>query len=111
MKMVKNKNIHKHWDEHMVIAVLIVSAICLLILLASFISVTGKASYSGLATSESVLEMINENSLLVSGSGRMKCSYACSNQDAYSLLSYADEVQVENSAVFRGDYSCLCAYD
>ena len=110
---MENKNIskHKRWDEHMVIAVLIVSALCLLILLASFISVTGKASYQGLPSSESVLEMINENSILVTGSGRMKCNYACSNYDAYSLLSYAGGVQVENTALFRGDYSCLCVYD
>ena len=107
----KNKTKYKHWDEHMVVAVLIVSAICLLILLASFISVTGKASYTGLPTSESVIEMIQENSILVSGSGRMKCSYACSSQNAYSLISYAGGVQVENSALFRGDYSCLCVYD
>jgi len=101
-------------DEHMVIAVIVASALCVLIFLAGFISSTGKATYTGLLDSENVISILGSQSLAINGTGRMKCTFACSNIGMYSTISYTKDDDVisyaENSEITNADqYHCLCS--
>ncbi len=113
MKKKKSKQIK--WDEHMVIAVIVASALCVLILLAGFISSTGHATYTGLINTENVIDILSTQSTVIDGTGRMKCTFACSNIGMYSIISYADFgnedlYYAENNEVTNADqYFCLCS--
>jgi len=105
-KMKKRKT--EKWDEHLVIAVLVVSTICILIMLTSFMSVTGKATMTGVVSTSQVLEMLNQNVVTVEGEGTMKCNYACGKMVKYTLVSYIDGQFVENNEIRSGKYICSC---
>lgn len=106
-KYRKGKAHHKRLDDKMVTAVLVAAGISILILLASFISVTGLA-VSGTPDTIGVTSVL-QDAQLIEGEGTMKCSYACAREGKYTLLSYVDGELVNNDAVVRGAYSCLCA--
>lgn len=115
MKNKTKQNKPIKWDEHMVMAVVVASAFCVLIFLAGFISSTGKATYTGLIDSENTIQMIGSSShtLVVNGTGRMKCTFACSNVGMYSMLSFTIEDQVksyaENDQITNAEqFRCLC---
>ena len=98
---------HKGMDDLMVTAVLIVAGISILILLASYISVTGKA-VAGTPDTKGVTTLL-QNAEIISGEGKMKCSYACARKGKNILLSYLDGELVGNNDIIEGKYSCLCA--
>ncbi len=98
----------KHgFDDHMVTAVLVTSGLSLLILLASFMSVTGHA-ISGTPDTEG-MEYVFQSAELLSGDGSMKCTYACAREGKYSIISSVDGELVGNDEVVSGDWTCLCA--
>ncbi|MBU1111975.1 MAG: hypothetical protein ABIG93_01195 [archaeon] len=103
----KKKTKRQKWDDHLVIAVMVVAAVCILIMLASYISSTGKA-YSGLPATEDFAEILNQAEL-IEGSGRMKCTYACGKVGGYAISSSFDGASVENTQIQSGSYTCLCA--
>jgi hypothetical protein len=109
VKMVKMvKKIKKHqWDETLVAAVMIVSAIAILILLASYVSVTGQA-YSSLPTKSGVIEMLS-NADFLSGSGKVKCNIECGKIGKACILARKSSELSSCSAKIDGAYSCLCA--
>jgi len=91
----------------MVVAVVVVAAVCVLIMLASYISSTGKA-YSGLPATEDFTTILNQAEL-IEGSGRMKCTYACGKVGGYAVITSFDGNVYENDVIRSGDYTCLCA--
>jgi len=104
---MKKKKIER-WDEHLVIAVMVVSAICILIMLTSFISVTGKAS-TGIITSDKVLEIVNKNMETFEGEGTIKCDYLCGKKGMYAFISYDGDQYVENHEIMDSEkYTCSC---
>ncbi len=98
---------HKRLDDKMVSAVIVTAGISILILLASFMSVTGHA-VSGTPDTTGMISIM-QNSQIISGDGTMKCSYACSRNGQYSILSSVDGEIVGNDDVITGEYACLCA--
>ena len=103
----KKKRIIK-WDDHMVTAVILASGLCILLMLASFMSITGKAIEMGYPSSEKILEILNQNTQLVENEGWMDCDYACATIEKYALISSFDGEHVENTDVKNGQYKCLC---
>lgn len=103
---MKKKKIER-WDEHLVIAVMVVSAICILIMLTSFMSVTGKAT-SSIISSDGVLTKINTGTSVITGEGPTKCDYECGKENMYAFVSYDGNKFVENSQIISGDYTCAC---
>lgn len=103
---MKKKKIER-WDEHLVIAVMVVSAICILIMLTSFMSVTGKATTS-IISSDGVLNKINTGTFVITGDGPTKCDYECGKEKMYAFVSHNGDEFVENSQIISGDYTCTC---
>lgn len=117
MKMAKNKKFvrktyhkgkasHKRLDDKMVTAVMVAAGISVLILLASYISVTGLA-VSGTPDTEG-MTTIFQNAELIEGSGRFKCSTYCGRLGMYAGISTLDQELVDNDYLGNGDYTCLC---
>ena len=105
-KFRKGSASHKRFDDKMVTAVMVVAGISVLILLASFISVTGMA-VSGTPDTEGFIQTAKDAEL-ISGDGTMKCSYACARVGKYTILSSIDEELVGNDDIITGEYACLC---
>lgn len=103
---MKKKKIER-WDEHLVIAVMVISAICILIMLTSFMSITGKATTEPV-NSEQILNIINKNTQTFEGEGKTKCDYLCGKNKMYALVSHNGEKFVENNQIINGDYTCTC---
>jgi hypothetical protein len=101
--MVKHK---KHpWDETMVIAVMIVSTLCILLLLANYVGVVGKAFQApsqdkslGLLTSAIIVEGNNEKTRCNIACGELTCVLAHKNGQ---LIKCSDKIN-------RESYQCLC---
>jgi hypothetical protein len=98
---------HKRFDDKMVTAVLVASGISILILLASFMTVTGHA-VSGTPDTSGITSVM-QGAELISGDGTMKCGYACARIGKYSILSSVDGALVAGGDVVTGEYACLCA--
>ncbi len=93
-------------DDAMVIAVLLTAALCILILLASSITVTGRA-HAGLNQGR-VISMLN-SATVVAGEGRTKCSIQCGEIDQQCLLARQGSGILRCSSITSGSYSCLCS--
>ncbi|MAG60718.1 hypothetical protein CL619_02920 [archaeon] len=106
-KFSKGSVTHKRFDDKMVTAVIVAAGISVLILLASFMSVTGLA-VSG--TPDTIgMTSVFQDAEIISGSGTMKCSYACAREGKYTLVSSLDGEIVGNDEIVSGDYACMCA--
>jgi hypothetical protein len=102
---IKTK-IEKHpWDETMVISVLVVAALAILMILASYISVTGEAS--SMPTKEGSLDVLKK-STVIEDSGRTKCSIKCKNEGKVCILAHLNENIAKCDEIISGDYHCLC---
>ena len=107
VKMVKKKQKHK-WDETLVISVLVVAALSVLIILASYITVTGNA-YTSIPTQESVEGMLND-AFTIEGNGRVKCANECSKASSVCIAAHKGEELIKCGQLIRNqDYECLCA--
>ena len=101
--MVKNK---KHpWDETMVITVMVVSALCILFMLTSYIAVTGEAVK---APTQISVANIFSSATPISGAGKAICRNVCDNVGQACLLGHMNNNLVECDAKINGDYVCLC---
>ena len=107
VKRSKEANEKHPWDETLVIAVLVASALSVLLLLASYISVTGEA-YSSIPTREGVLNVLN-GATVVEGSGKAKCTVQCKSVGQICILAHQNEVIVDCNAKIVGSYNCLCS--
>lgn len=105
-RKVKSVVHHKEPKDYLVTGVLIASALAILVLISSFISVTGQA-VSGTPDTIGVTTVLQEAELL-SGTGTMKCSYACARSGKSVMISSLDSEIVGNDAVITGDWTCLC---
>ena len=116
VKMVKKNNrtnnVSKHkkdkhpWDETMVIAVLVAAAVAILIILASYITVTG-AAYSTIPSLEGSLNQL-QKSVVVEGNGKAKCSIKCMEIGRVCILAHANNDIAKCDDKITGDYQCLC---
>jgi hypothetical protein len=110
--MVKKNKVAKHkrdkhpWDETMVIAVLVVAALSILIILASYITVTGAAD-STIPSREGSLNQL-QKSVVVEGSGKAKCSNKCKDIGKVCILAHANNNLAKCVDNIIGDYNCLC---
>ena len=96
----------KHpFDETMVIIVMVVSALCILIMLASYVTVTGKASST--PTSSGVVNMLN-GAVLIEGSGKAICQIKCKDANQVCVLAHLNDKLVKCGAKIQGTYQCLC---
>ena len=102
------KNSWKRFDEHLVIAVMIVAGISILILLASYIAATGQAVQTGLPSNEGILNILNDNFEQSTGDGRMKCTYACGKLGSEAFISSLDGEFAENDDINTGESICSC---
>ena len=104
---MKKKEKHK-WDETLVISVLVVAALSILIILASYITVTGKA-YSSIPTKESVLNILNKATVASPGEAN-KCHNVCKSQGSACVLSKDsdDKIYLCEEFVYTPP-TCLCA--
>jgi len=105
-KQTKKKQEHK-WDESLVIAVLVVAALSILIILASYITVTGHA-YSTIPSKEGSLNIL-QKSVSIEGSGKAKCSIKCKDVGRICILAHGNENLVKCDTKITGTYQCLCA--
>ncbi len=103
----KRKKQHP-WDEHLVATVLIVAGIAILILLASVMSSTGKASFSGTVSPEDIISFENQKTVILEGDGRTKCTFACGREGMKAQASYLNGNPVENDQLIDGAYICSC---
>ena len=106
-KYQKGSANHKGLDDKMVTAVIVTAGISVLILLASFMSVTGHA-VSGTPDTIGVISLM-QDATIISGDGTMKCSYACAREGKYTVVSSVDGQIVGNNDVITGEYACMCA--
>jgi len=106
---MKKKKIER-WDEHLVIAVMVISAICILIMLTSFMSVTGKADShtTSIMNSDGVLNTINTGTVVKIGDGPTKCDHQCGKDNMYAFVSHNGEIFVENNQIISRKYTCSC---
>ena len=105
------KKTHKHpWDETLVIVVMVVSALCVLILLASYINASGQATkwLSQQANSESVLSMIN-SATVGESNGKTTCNVVCTKTMEVCVVAHQEQTLVDCGSRLVGNYSCLCA--
>jgi hypothetical protein len=107
--MMKPKPKHP-WDETMVITVMVVSALCVLLLLASYITSSGRASYGAphQATSGTVLNMIN-SATASQGANKTICNVICTKRLETCIAAHAGDQLVGCGDKIYGNYSCLCA--
>ncbi len=100
----------KHpWDETMVIVVMVVSALCVLILLADYIVTTGEAtkqSYN-MATKSTVLSMLNSASLS-SGTAKNICNVECTKRYEVCIAAYSGDQLVGCGERIYQNFRCLC---
>jgi hypothetical protein len=102
---MKGKKKHP-WDETLVIAVLVVAAISVLLILASYISVTGEA-FATLPSKEGSLNMLNQAEI-IEGSGTVYCSAKCAQASKGCIMAHKDEQRVTCGDQIVGNYKCLC---
>lgn len=96
------------WDETMVITVMVVSAICILILIAAYISITGEAIRTTQPTASGIVEMLNE-ATVESGSGKTRCDVICAGIGKTCIIARSGNELITCSAKINGDYRCVCA--
>ena len=107
VKKSRKTNDKHHWDETLVIAVLVASALSILLLLASYISVTGQA-YSSIPSREGVLNVLS-GAVVVEGSGKAKCTVQCKNVGQICILAHQNDLIVDCDTKIVGSYNCLCS--
>jgi len=109
--MVKKKTKKHRWDETMVIAVMIVSALCILFMLANYVTVTGQAHQSIVPTEEGFYNMLNGAQVFsgtASPSKPTKCNAICAKEGLTSVYaSSAGQMTRSDEAIF-GEYTCSC---
>jgi len=92
----------------MVIAVMVVSAICILVLLASYLSVSGKAT--GTVPSKESITSILESSKMVSGQETIRsCNNICLDQKRFCVLSRSKMGKLLTCDREGISLICLCA--
>ncbi len=94
-----------HWDKAVILSVLVGGIIALLILLASFMTVSGKASAAP-PTFEGVLSLFN-SAVTVQMADEATCNIACLHQGKNCLLGRDGETLL--SCRSEESRSCLCA--
>ena len=100
-------HIKKHpWDETMVIIVLVVSALCILIMLANYVSNVGQA-YSSLPSDQGVKSMLG-NCQMGSGEGKSRGTVACGKIRKTCVLAWENEILKKCSDKINGQYRSLC---
>ena len=100
-------HIKKHpWDETKVIVVMVVSALAILIMLASYISTVGQA-YSTLPSDQGIKSMISSCEI-TSGTGKMRGTIACGNLKKTCVLAWENEVLKTCKDKIQGNYRALC---
>ena len=104
--MAKKRQKHR-WDETLVISVLVVAALSVLIILASYITVTGNA-FSSMPTEDSIKSLLN-GAMTISGNGKMICNQVCNKVYSVCVLAHGNEQIIGCGQPFKGDYQCLCA--
>jgi len=92
------------WDETLVIAVMVVSALCVLLLLASYIGVTGKAYRP---TEKGLVDILNQAEAKTGVARKTTCDLACGSSRC--ILAYGNGILVKCGDLIRGEYNCLCA--
>ena len=107
VKKSRKTNDKHPWDETLVIAVLVASALSILLLLASYISVTGQA-YSSIPSREGVLNVLG-GAVVVEGSGKAKCTVQCKNVGQICILAHQNDLIVDCDTKIVGSYNCLCS--
>jgi len=108
---MKSKKHKIPWDETLVIAVMIASALGILIILASYISATGNAAFSVIPSKDSVVGMLN-SAVVAEGNIRLtKCEVECARLGKICLLARAGDNLVTCNDKIRGAYNCLCGSD
>ena len=89
---------------------MVVSALCVLILLASYISSAGQAvklPYNQ-ATIESLLSMMNSADI-GSGNAKMICNVECTRRYEVCIAAHDGDKLVDCGARITGNYTCLCS--
>jgi len=123
LKMKIKHHLKKHpWDETLVIAVMIISVMCILLLLADHLNVLGKA-YSTLPTSTGFLNMMNSCQMVSGDAGQgtgtwergTNCNIVCANYGETNVLAWkGTSFQLINgkdkigSQTSKENYHCLC---
>jgi len=100
-------HLKKHpWDETMVIVVMVVSALCILIMLSSYVSNVGQA-YSSLPSDQGVKNMLS-NCEMVSGEGKSRGTVACGTVRKTCVLAWENEILKTCRDKINGKYRSLC---
>ena len=100
-------HLKKHpWDETMVIVVMVVSALAILIMLASYVSTVGQA-YSSLPSDQGIKSMFS-SCQITEGSGKMRGQIACGKLNKNCVLAWENEVLKTCKDKIRGNYRALC---
>ena len=100
-------HIKKHpWDETMVIIVMVVSALAILIMLASYISTVGQA-YSSLPSDQGVKNMLSSCEI-VSSSGKSRGTIDCGKVTKTCVLAWENEVLKNCKGKLNGKNRALC---
>lgn len=110
LKLLHKKILGHTWDETLVIAVMITAALCVLILLANHISVTGQAFASTVPSNEGLITMLSQGEVL-EGNGKMKCEsgVGCGKIGKTCVLAKVDNKLASCDKIISGDYYCVCA--
>ena len=98
------KRVHK-WDERLVITVMVVAALSILIILSTYISVTGKATF----TPNSIADMLNSETIGLTGTGPNKCDRLCMREGKTCILAWENDVLVPCNQRINGEYACACS--
>ena len=100
-------HIKKHpWDETMVIVVMVVSALAILIMLASYVSNVGHA-YSTLPSDQGIKSMLS-SCQIAEGAGKMRGTIACGKLKKNCVMAWENEVLKTCKAKIQGNYRALC---
>ena len=86
---------------------MVLSVICVLILLASFISVTGRAS-AILPSQEGILNMLN-NIVILEGNDVSKCNIDCARESKTCILATQEGKLKRCIDKVKNNYQCYCA--
>tara|TARA_Y100000310_G_C20379561_1_gene667425 strand:+ start:312 stop:644 length:333 start_codon:yes stop_codon:yes gene_type:complete len=101
---MKNK---KHpWDETMVIVVMVVSALAILVMLASYITSVGQA-YSTLPSDQGIKSLL-ASCQITEGSGKMRGTIACGKVQKNCVLAWENDVLKTCKDKIQNNYRALC---
>ena len=102
-KRVSKKS--KRWDEILVVSVLVLAALSILLIISSYISVTGRAAF----TAGNVVEMLDSHTIGITGEGVAKCDRLCMREGKSCILAWEEQNLVACNQRINGEYSCACS--